>query len=396
MPHNGAINPVRLDRLKTAALDAAPVSGLTHNFYRYPARFSPTFAATAIELFSKPGQVVLDPYMGGGTTIVEALVAGRRAVGNDLNQLSEFIVRVKTRPLGGPQVADVRSWVARAVPQMHFRFDRAQLEHLLDDTKTFNLSLPAARPLKKALAGAMLAIDDIKTPEARAFARCVLLRLGQWALDGRKRVPTLGEARDRLAGLVEEMLGGLTEFDRVITGHPRSLVTPKVFARDAAALKDEPFFKDGANHADLVVTSPPYPGVHLLYHRWQINGRREAPAPYWLSETNDGHGAAFYNFADRRPQGIDAYFEVSLRTLRSIRCVVKKRAVVVQMIAFSDPDVHLPLYLANMQTAGFREATVSRSTTDRIWRDVPGRKWHAAMKGQTHSSREVVLIHEAV
>ncbi|UCE74376.1 MAG: site-specific DNA-methyltransferase [Methanomassiliicoccales archaeon] len=61
----------------------------------YPARFSPAFASTAIELFSNPGDIVLDPYMGGGTTIVEAMVAGRRAIGADLNSLFKFLIKVK-------------------------------------------------------------------------------------------------------------------------------------------------------------------------------------------------------------------------------------------------------------------------------------------------------------
>lgn len=73
--------------LAEAAIDRTPVSGWTHNFYRYPARFSPKFAAAAIELFSKPGDLVLDPYMGGGTAIVEGVAAGRHMVGNDLNAL---------------------------------------------------------------------------------------------------------------------------------------------------------------------------------------------------------------------------------------------------------------------------------------------------------------------
>ena len=49
------------------------VSGLTHDFYRYPARFSPLFARSAIELFTEPGDTVLDPFAGSGTSLVEAL-----------------------------------------------------------------------------------------------------------------------------------------------------------------------------------------------------------------------------------------------------------------------------------------------------------------------------------
>src|SRR5438552_10357774 len=87
-----------------AALDRQPVSGLTHNSYRYPARFSPRFAAAAIEQFSRPGDLILDPYMGGGTAVVEGIAAGRRVVGNDLNSLADFVTRVKVTPLGPAEV----------------------------------------------------------------------------------------------------------------------------------------------------------------------------------------------------------------------------------------------------------------------------------------------------
>ncbi len=50
--------------------------GLTHGFYRYPARFSPQFARSAIEAFTEPLDTVLDPFMGGGTSAVEALGLG--------------------------------------------------------------------------------------------------------------------------------------------------------------------------------------------------------------------------------------------------------------------------------------------------------------------------------
>ena len=45
-------------RLIDAACDTEPVRGLTHGFYKYPARFSPTFAKVAIETFTKPGRIL--------------------------------------------------------------------------------------------------------------------------------------------------------------------------------------------------------------------------------------------------------------------------------------------------------------------------------------------------
>src|SRR5258708_36254739 len=76
-----------------------PVDGSTHNFYRYPARFSPLFVREVIFQCSSSGDTVLDPFMGGGTTVVEALSMGRRAIGVDINSLAHFVASVKTTPL---------------------------------------------------------------------------------------------------------------------------------------------------------------------------------------------------------------------------------------------------------------------------------------------------------
>src|SRR4051812_30336322 len=82
--------------LIAGARDRAPVRGLTHNFYRYPARFSPAFARAVIEAFTRPGDVVLDNHVGGGTTLVEAIALGRSAIGVDISALAQFVATVKT------------------------------------------------------------------------------------------------------------------------------------------------------------------------------------------------------------------------------------------------------------------------------------------------------------
>jgi hypothetical protein len=142
------------------------------------------------------------------------------------------------------------------------------------------------------------------------------------------------------------------------------------------------------------VTSPPYPGVHVLYHRWQVDGRRETPAPYWIAGCNDGQGGSYYNFGDRREEAAGRYFEKSLETLKAIRAITCDGGYVIQMVAFNRPAEQLPRFLENMRTADFAE--VSIGSDDRIWRQVPGRKWHARQKGKTNSANEVVLVHRAV
>lgn len=87
------------------------IFGLTHSFYNYPARFHPKFARKAIEKFTRPGDCVLDPFMGSGTTGVEALSSGRRFLGIDINPIANFVSRVKTTPLSKRDLLTIENWV---------------------------------------------------------------------------------------------------------------------------------------------------------------------------------------------------------------------------------------------------------------------------------------------
>jgi adenine-specific DNA methylase len=86
----GSRSTMVTDDLLAAIASKNPVSGHTHTFYRYPARFSPLFVREVIRHYSRPGEVILDPFMGGGTAIVEALALGRKVIGVDLNTLAHF------------------------------------------------------------------------------------------------------------------------------------------------------------------------------------------------------------------------------------------------------------------------------------------------------------------
>lgn len=383
-----------LSILAEAARDRKPVTGWTHNFYRYPARFSPSFAAAAIQCFSRPGDLVLDPYMGGGTAVLEGVAAGRHVIGNDLNSLAAFIAKVKVTGLTLAETRSLRRWATRDVPS--FTYDRAieEIVEFVDPIKTKNLSLPRARFIKKGVTAALASISGLPTRHAQDFARCAVLKVGQWALDGRSRHTPLADFRERLQATTAEMLDALSLLSAQMdqSGGRATLLNG-----DASDLPNSDVFRDPCRRVSLVVTSPPYPGVHVLYHRWQVDGRRETPAPYWIAGCNDGQGAAFYNFGDRREAAADKYFQTSLGTLQAIRRVMRDGGTMVQMVAFNRPEEQLPRYLENMEAAGFAEYAVDGTGIDRrIWREVPNRKWHANLNGKTHSSNEVVLIHRAV
>src|SRR5512136_1539264 len=68
-----------------------------HDWYRFVLSFPPHLVRHYLSTFNLgPGQVVLDPFCGTGTTLVEAKLAGVQAVGIEANPFVHFASSVKT------------------------------------------------------------------------------------------------------------------------------------------------------------------------------------------------------------------------------------------------------------------------------------------------------------
>src|SRR5438045_9160867 len=82
-----------------AACTSERVTDAPHDLYKYPARFSPIFARETIYAFTQPGDLVLDPFCGGWTTVVWSVKLGRRAVCFDVSSLASFSCRIEATPV---------------------------------------------------------------------------------------------------------------------------------------------------------------------------------------------------------------------------------------------------------------------------------------------------------
>ena len=75
----------------------------------YRACFKPQLPRFFIERLTQPGEIVYDPFMGRGTTLIEAALMDRVPYGCDVNPLSEVLCEPRLRP---PSLADVADALA--------------------------------------------------------------------------------------------------------------------------------------------------------------------------------------------------------------------------------------------------------------------------------------------
>jgi DNA methylase len=80
-----------------------------HPMCSYLASFPAGLAHAFIQRYTRPGDVVLDPFSGRGTTPLQACAEGRVGVGNDLNPFAHILTAAKVDP---PTKADIKTRVA--------------------------------------------------------------------------------------------------------------------------------------------------------------------------------------------------------------------------------------------------------------------------------------------
>ena len=90
----------------------------------YRACFKPQLPRFFIDRLTQPGDVVYDPFMGRGTTLIEAALLDRRAYGCDINPLSRVLCEPRLSP---PDPAEVE----HALAEVDFADDQEMPGELL-------------------------------------------------------------------------------------------------------------------------------------------------------------------------------------------------------------------------------------------------------------------------
>ncbi|AWB43430.1 hypothetical protein DCC85_03795 [Paenibacillus sp. CAA11] len=81
----------------------------THSFFPYPAKFPAEPIRELILKYSSIGDVILDPFCGSGTVLVESMLNNRNAIGIELNPVSALVSKAKSNNYKEEDLLEVQS-----------------------------------------------------------------------------------------------------------------------------------------------------------------------------------------------------------------------------------------------------------------------------------------------
>lgn len=240
-----------------------------HGFHTYPARMHPLTASRLVEAFCAPRGIVLDPFCGSGTVLVEAAVAGRDAIGTDLNPLAVRLARCKTRLRTPEQVARLvsgaREIAAYADDRRKTRAG-ATRRYWQEDVELFDAHV--LLELDGLRAGIEQASDVESRADLQLVLSAILVKMSKKRGDTSERTAPARLAAGYPARLfvkkTEELGRRFCDLARLVPSpHPRASVA----LDDATALRT-------VHKCSAIITSPPYVATydyvahHALRMRW--------------------------------------------------------------------------------------------------------------------------------
>lgn len=225
----------------------------------YRACFKPQLPAFFIERLTQPGDTVYDPFMGRGTTPLQAALMGRRPIGNDINPLSAMLLRPRLIP---PSLDEIAARLAAVPPTAPL-----PAGSLLDDLLVFfhdavlaRLAALRAWFVERERSGAFDRVDD--------WLRMVCLNRLTGHSPGFFSVYTMppnqavGADRQRRINVKRQQSPPPRDVDALIMRKSRALLSQGIPPfHPPALLGAEPAENAGfvPDHSvDLVVTSPPF------------------------------------------------------------------------------------------------------------------------------------------
>jgi DNA modification methylase len=268
----------------------------SHNFHSFPAKFPPQLPRNFITGLTKPGDTILDPMAGSGTTVLEAYLTDRRCIGFDIDPLALLLTQVKVTPFSPYQIRKMGHEIvlnARRALREQTAFLMQSLNQQWDEgTKDF-VDYWFAPETQLELMALKIEVEKITDLSIRSFFRLIFSSIIITKSGGVSLARDLAHTRphraklvytpsgeilmghdlvelksDRLEYVTKILRSPVVEFEKrvqknVASVHelPQGRFLPQIQVGNAQALPLP------ANSIDLIVTSPPYASNAIDYMR---------------------------------------------------------------------------------------------------------------------------------
>ena len=378
-------------KIVTAANDQSKVRGYTHRFYTYPAGFSPIFVESAIKTFTKKKDLVLDPFMGGGTSLIESIRLNRRVVGIDLNPIAYFVTKVKITKLSKAQIDKIELWAFLMSQNLNYKLKNDQFtKEALSLINYKGLGRKDIFNLKTIIKGTSFYLEklkEIRDKKVKDFLKLLILRCLHSTLHDKRPIADFHIFKRKIRSNSLDMLEGMSALDKYLINSRNKF---SIYSKSSTKINKTKELK--SKKVKLIITSPPYPGINISYSRWQIHGRRNTTLPYLVLGIPVPENKSIFNFQSPRNKTYNLYFDKLKTIFKSIKKICSKNTIILQLVAFNHENGLFEKYLKTMEECGFKE--LKMKSNGYVWRKVPNRSWQARLKGNIPASNEVLLLHK--
>lgn len=232
-----------------------------HSIHPYPARMIPQIPSKAMHTWTKEGDIILDPFSGCGTTLLEAILHGRNAIGVDNNSVACLISEVKGTKYTEKEIHDLYNFIdafesmieSNMVPSIPVY---SNMEYWFDER--------AIKELGKIRA----CINTLHGNVQRAALCClsaIIVRISYQDSDTRyvRKITDYNEntAYKCFKAKLKSVIKNIEEINEQKTGKARIIQT------DGRSLAEI-----GSQTIDMIITSPPYLNAYDYhkYHRHRM------------------------------------------------------------------------------------------------------------------------------
>jgi len=227
----------------------ADTKQFTHRIHTYPAMMIPQIARRLIYLYGKDAKTLLDPFMGSGTSLVEASLTNqiKEAYGFDLNPLAFLISKVKTTPL---DIEDLNKHLSDIIKSKDYK----------ELPKFRNIGFWFKPRVIEQLAIIKTAINKIKDKDIKDFFLVCFSETVRNVSNTRNGEFKLYRMSEK--DLIKHSPYVVSEFENIALKNIRGMKEyikarqkTKTIPKNYSSMEELPL---GPESVDLIVTSPPY------------------------------------------------------------------------------------------------------------------------------------------